>query len=282
VSTAVAAVGAPATAFADENTPPRAPPTTELREPYWHFYGAFRNDVFTELDPPIDDQGFTHDNVFVVRRERGTYTVGGSFVHRFITSRTSRERWDLVELMAIGERAWPDWFDTEWPRVTTTERLGLALGGNFGGRYLQNGFHALTNTGPTLDQGLQDRYDDDRKVGFVVGGGARVEFGDRLQGYAAIDAQLAVGGTGVTSGEAMLGGSASSSHVGIHAEVAVTDYYVRDQNLALPGAYRHGLQGEWRVGVDVHWSRFRLGYEYRANESGSGEPMGLIEFSSRR
>jgi hypothetical protein len=257
-------------------------PTDAADDVHWLTYAAFRNDVFTELDPPIDDQGFTHDNEFSLRRQRGTYTVGGSFLHRFITSRTSDRRWDLVELFATGERAWPDLFDTEWPRVTTTERIGLALGGNFGGRYLQNGFHAVTGTGPTLDQGLQSRYDGDRELGVVVGGGARAEVGDQLQGYAVLDGQAAVGGTGVTSFEAMLGGAAWTRHVGAHVEVALSRYFVGDRNLALEGGYRTGFQLEWRAGVDVRWSRFRIGFQYRGNESGSGEPMGVLWFASRR
>ncbi|HEY5946549.1 MAG TPA: hypothetical protein VIV40_13700 [Kofleriaceae bacterium] len=269
-------------AHADERWPRIPEATSAMAEPYWLTYAAFRNDAFTELDPPIDDQGFTHDNVFALRRQAGVDTFGGSFVHRFITSRTSNDRWDLVELLATHERTWPDLLATEWPHLTTHERVGLALGGNFGGRYIQNGFHALTKTGPTLDQGLQNRYPDDRKAGFVVGGGARAAVGDRVQGYGLLDGQLAIGDTGVTSMQAAIGGEAMARHVGAHVELALTRYHTEDPNLRLPGAYGVGFQFEWRVGVDVHWSRFRLGYEYRANESGSGEPMGLIEFSSRR
>jgi hypothetical protein len=30
--------------------------------------------------------------------------------------------------------------------------------------------------------------------------------------------------------------------------------------------------------VEVAWSRYRLSYEYRANEGGSGEPIGVLAF----
>ena len=52
------------------------PAATAPPEVWWHTYAAFRNDVFTELDPPIDDLGFTHDNVFSLRRQRGDTTFG--------------------------------------------------------------------------------------------------------------------------------------------------------------------------------------------------------------
>ncbi len=269
-------------AHADEKSPPRAAAAPEAREPFWHVYAAFRNDALSELDPPLDDQGFTHDNVFALRRESGDYTLGGSFVHRFITSRTSRDRSDLVELFATAERSWPDVFAATWPRLTATLRAGPSLGGNWGGRYIQNGFHFLTKTGPTLDEGLQDRYPGGRTVGFALGGRARLEVGDRVVGYGFADGQLALGGTGVTSMQTAVGLVARSTYVGAHAEVALTGYALGDPYLMLPGGYREGFHVEWRAGIAVHWSRFSIGYEYRANESGSGEPMGVVEFSSRR
>ncbi len=292
-------------AAADEVSPPEAAtphaaheslPSNGASEPRWLTYAAFRNDVFTELDPPIDDVGFTHDNVLVLRRRAGSDTFGGSFVHRFLTSRQDRRRWDLVELFATAERAWQRDDAAQYAdpaqdadpaparlRATTALRAGPTFGGNFGGRYIQNAFHAITKLGPTLDEGLANDYPGGREVGFVLGGRARASIGDeRWQGYSFVDGQLALGGTGATSFEATLGGSAASAHLGAHVEVALTRYHVGDPYLALPGAYRPGLQFEWRAGIDVHWSRFRIGYEYRANESGSGEPMGVVEFSSAR
>jgi hypothetical protein len=267
-------------AHADARLPPEAAAQPGSGEPHWLTYAAMRNDVFTELDPPIDDVGFTHDNVFSLRRRAGIHTLGGTIVHRWITSRTDRRRWDLVELVATGERRWP--LETAWPVITTAVRSGPVLAGNWGGRYLQNGWHAISDTGPTVDEGLANNYPGDRAYGFALGGRARARAGDRLQGYSFVDAQLAVGGTGVTSFEAAIGASAASARLGGHVELAGTRYRVTDPYLALPGAYRRGFHLEWRVGVDVHWSRFRIGYEYRANESGSGEPIGVLEFSSTR
>jgi len=310
-SSALTLIAGVRVAAADEKSPPVAGEPLGTSEPYWLTYAAFRNDVFTDLIPPMDDRGFTHDNVFLLRRRGGPYTFGGGFVHRFITSRIDRRRWDLVELFATAEHAWQPFGDTSV--ATGSLRVGPNLGGNWGGRYLQNGWHAISKTGPTVDEGLANHYPGDRTYGFVVGSRVRASIGDgarassgdraearigdggqasdgavgvtsrdRLQGYTFVDGQLALGGTGVTQMEAALGGSAASKHFGAHVEIALTRYHVGDPNLALPGAYRTGFQFEWRVGVDVHWSRFRVGYEYRANESGSGEPVGVVEFSSTR
>ncbi|HEY5924289.1 MAG TPA: hypothetical protein VIV11_21580 [Kofleriaceae bacterium] len=281
----LAIVCVPATvAHADEKSPPIAARPADSSEPYWFTYAAFRNDVFTELDPPIDDFGFTHDNVFVLRRQQGIYTFGGSFMHRWITSRMDRRRWDLVELFATGERELVVWTDAaERPhRVSATVRVGPTLGGNFGGRYMQNGWHEISETGPTVYEGLANDYPGDRKLGFVIGSRVRASVGDRLQGYGFVDGQVALGGTGVTAMQAALGGNAASKYLGVHLELGLTRYHVGDPYLALPGGYRPGFQLEWRLGVDVHWSRFRIGYEYRANESGSGEPMGVFELSTTR
>ena len=271
-------------AWADEKSPPEAAARAGSSEPYWYTYAAFRNDAFTELDPPIDDVGFTHDNVFALRRREGVYTFGGSWIHRFITSRADRRRWDLVELFATGERELVAWTDGAGRphRVSTIGRAGPTLGGNWGGRYLQNGWHVISKTGPTIEEGLANNYPGDRRYAFTVGGRVRASVGERLQAYSFIDGQLALGGTGVTSMQATVGGNAATKYLGAHGEVAVARYHVSDPYLALPGAYGTGFQFEWRVGVDVHWSRFRVGYEYRANESGSGEPLGVIEFSSTR
>jgi hypothetical protein len=296
-------------AFADEKSPPPAARPNGSAEPYWLSYAAFRNDVFTELDPPIDDVGFTHDNVFALRRQAGRDTIGGSFVHRFITSRVDRRRWDLVELFATGERVLIEPAPLPEPTsaptsaaptsatpsriplsISATLRAGPTLGGNWGGRYMQNAFHALTKFGPTVDEGLANDYPSEREIGLVVGGRARASVsrdrspqrGPATEAYSFVDGQVAIGGSGVTSMQTAIGGNLASAHVGAHLELAVARYHVGDPNLALPGAYRSGWQFEWRVGVDVHWSRFRLGFEYRANESGSGEPMGLFEVSTTR
>jgi hypothetical protein len=264
-------------------TPAATAETTDetTAEPTWLFYVALRNDAISELEPPFDDVGFTHDNVLAIRREDGALTLGGSFVQRWLTSSEDRRRWDLVELFATGERAWslPIGVPHE---VATSVRVGPAFGGNFGGRYLQNGWHALTKSGPTLEQGLANDYPGHRTLGIVAGGRTRAVVGERVQGYAFVDGQAALGDTGVSSLEIAGGGAAASTHVGAHVELAVTRYHVGDAYLALPGAYRTGFQLELRVGVAVMWSRFRVGYEYRANESGSGEPVGVLEFSSRR
>jgi hypothetical protein len=247
----------------------------------WRTYFAFRNDaIFTDLDPPVDDFGFTHDNVLSIVRTRGELGFGGRAIHRWITSRTDFRRWDQVELVGLVERHWP-----YLPiRLDTVGRFGPTLGGNFGGRYFQNGWHTLTGTGGTLEtNSLADDYPADRRIGILAGARGRAQLGDDdLHGYAILDGQLGFGGGGVSTIETVLGGAASTRHVGAHVELAITRYRVSDEWMALPGGHRPGWQLEWRAGVHVAWSRFRLIYQYRANESGSGEPIGVLAFEARR
>jgi len=250
---------------------------------HWHTYAALRNDVFTEVIPPIDDRGFTHDNVAQTIRldEARGIGVGGRFVHRWITSRDDRRRWDQVELTALVTRLRKVPFLPIF--LDGTAKVGPTFGGNFGGRYLQNGWHALTGTGPTVVEGLANNYPEDRRIGIVAGGRGRIRAGDpQSYGYGVLDAQLGLGGGGVSMIDAALGGVLGTRHVGAHAEIALTHYWVSDDQLALPGGYDDGFHVEWRVGVHVAWSRFRLSYQYRANEGGSGEPIGVIAFESRR
>jgi hypothetical protein len=102
---------------------------------------------------------------------------------------------------------------------------------------------------------------------------------DHVQGYAFTDAQVSIG-TGVSSIEGAAGGRVRDylgrTELGAHVELAVMRFHVTDERLALPGAYRPGLHGAWRVGVHVARGRVRFDYEYRANEDGSGEPICVI------
>ena len=249
--------------------------------PTWTTYAALRNDAFTDLTPPLDDQGFTHDNVVSIVRAHGELGFGGRVMHRWLTADRDDRRWDQLELTALVEW-WPPIATTRL-RVDTQGRLGPTLGGNFGGRYLQNGWHEISGTGPTLDSGqLADDYPGERRIGLLAGARGRGRFGDeRLHGYAILDGQLGLGG-GVSTMETAIGGQASTRRLGFHVEIAVTRYRVTDALLALPGGYGAGWQLEWRAGFHVAWSRFRIAYQYRANEGGSGEPIGVIAFESVR
>lgn len=274
-------------------------------------YAALQNDVFSELIPPMDDLGFTHDNVLAIGVPRDDIIVGGKIFDRWITSRTDRRRWDQLDLLGTYEQTlWADDIPADAPsypphwRLAVQARLGATLGGNFGGQTLQNGWHALTGTGPTVEEGLANDYPGLHDAGVLAGARAHLELGTdhtnvatgmatangttstsiggppgtEATAYANLDGQGTVW-AGVSSIEAALGGWAGWHHVGAHAEAAVTRYHVADPNLALPGGYGVGWQFEWRAGIDVTWSRYRLAYEYRANEGGSGEPIGVVAFS---
>jgi hypothetical protein len=241
-------------------------------------YAAVQNDAFTDVTPPLDDTGFTHDNVLAIGVLRGDYVIGGRVFDRWITSTIDRRRWDQLDLLATLERPL-------WPAVIAQARIGPTLGGNYGGQYIQNGWHSLSGTGPTVDQGLANDYPGDRTSGILAGARVHAEAAAtrgavHAMGYSNVDGQGSIG-AGVSSIEAALGGWIGGHHVGAHLEAAVTRYHVADPNLALPGGYGVGWQFEWRAGIDVSWSgsRYRLAYEYRANEGGSGEPIGVVAFS---
>jgi hypothetical protein len=231
---------------------------------------AIGNDVFTEVDPPIDDNGFTNDIDIHFWRPYRDYLVGGRLVHRWITEDTdvpSGRRRDLVDLVATAERP--------WRFLTGAVRVGPTFTGNLGGRYMQNGWHYLCRCGTLLEDGLQSEYEDN-DIGALAGARVRAVFGTWLQAYAFTDGQVSIG-TGVSSFETAVGGSVEAAHrFGAHAELAVMRFHVVDERLALPGAYRPGWHGAWRLGVHYARGRVRVDYEYRANESGSGEPFAVI------
>ncbi len=236
------------------------------------------NDAFTDLTPPLDDSGFTTDlGVAFWRPWRGDQ-LGGSLWHRWLTEVGGQRREDLLELFATVERTWGT------PRVlelTSLVRLGPTFTGNLGGRWIQNAWHSTTGTGPTLEEGLQSRYIADRAIGITGGNRATGSVGiPAAQAYGVVDGQVALG-TGVSSLELAAGarliGRIRCTELGVHGEVAIARYAVSDAALALPGGYgEDGWQREWRVGVHVAWRRVMVAYEYRANEGGSGEPIGTV------
>lgn len=231
---------------------------------------AIRNDVFTELDPPIDDDGFTNDIDIHFWRPYRAYLIGGRLEHRWITEETRMpmgRRRDLVELFATVERP--------WRFLSTQLRLGPVLTGNLGGRYMQNGWHTLCRCGALLEDGLQSEYVGETDAGVVAGAQVRAATGTWVQAYGFVDGQAAIG-TGVSSVEAAGGGQIEWRGLGAHVELAVMRFHVVDERLALPGAYRPGWHGAWRAGVHYARGRVRVDYEYRANEDGSGEPIGVI------
>jgi hypothetical protein len=240
---------------------------------------AFGNDSFSDLDPPQDDLGFTNDVTIAFWRSRGPYRIGGMLLDRWITEvgpgRTpGRRRWDQVDLFATVERPWGRY-------VVTSARLGPTFGGNYGGRAMQDGWHRLTGTSITLDEGLADLYDGDNTVGVVAGGRLRATVGDVVRPYGVVDGQVALGSAGLTSLELVVGseliGHIRCVELGAHVEAGVDRFHTRDEQLTIPGGYDTGnWEPVWRVGVHVGWGRIRLAYEYRANEGGSGEPIGVV------
>jgi len=246
---------------------------------------AMGNDVFTELDQPIDDDGFTHETDIRFWRSHRGYQVGGRLFDRWITEvpRSGGRRRDLVELVATLERTWQRAPGLE---LTVGGRAGPSFTGNLAGRWMQDGFHRLCNCGDSLEQGLQSRYEGDNGFGALVGSRVRGAIGVPVaQAYGVIDGQ-AVLGAGVTWIDAGAGGRLAARigcvELAAHAELAVMRYHAADERLAIPGGYGTGWQTAYRVGFHVAWSRYRVEYQYRANESGSGEPIGIIAFTVKQ
>ena len=238
---------------------------------------AHGNDAFSELVPPLDDTGFTTDLAFAMWRPWRGYDVGGSYFHRWLTDEYTEDREDLVELTATAARRW----GPRHAELVAAARTGPVLTGNWGGRWLQNAWHAVSRSGPTLDEGLADHYPEDRAFGWLAGARAAGAWGvPAVQAYGVTDVQLSVG-TGVSSIELAAGVRAfarvSCVEFGAHVEGAFDRFAVADDTLTLRGGYgTTRWERAWRVGVFVAWARMQISYEYRANEGGSGEPIGVI------
>jgi hypothetical protein len=251
---------------------------------------ALGNDLFTELDPPVDDDGFTHDFDLSFTRPYREHVVGGRLYQRWITEvpRSGGRRTDLFELVASFERSW--WSGPLGPRgsgsVTSMTRAGPSLVGNLGGRWMQDGWHRLCGCGASVGQGLQSRYEGSTGIGALVGSRVRGSLGiPQVQTYGVVDAQ-AVLGAGVTFVDAAAGVQLTTRlgdvELSAHAEVALTRFHTNDERLGLRGGYGSGWQTAYRIGAHVAWSRYCVEYQYRANEGGSGEPIGVLAFTVKQ
>lgn len=248
------------------------------------FRAAFGNDIFAKLDP-ADDDGFTNDIDLRFWRPKDEYQIGGRLFDRWVTEepRVAGRRRDLLELVATGERSWG-----EGPArlLTLAARAGPVFTGNLGGRWTQNAFHTVCHCGAPLDEGLQHIYERGNKAGALIGGRPRASIGvPWAQVYGVIDAQVAVG-TGVTFVDAAGGGSLIGRRgpveVGMHVELAAMRFHVVDEGLAIPGGYRPGWQGAYRFGVYFARGWFRVEYEFRSNEGGSGSPIGIVALTFKQ
>jgi hypothetical protein len=161
----------------------------------WEWRAAHGNDALTEVIPPLDDQGITVDLSFALRRWVDPYALGGAARLRVLTERQyirNQRRWDLLELFATADRRWHE-------HVAASARLGIALGGNYGGLAVQDTWHRVSGTGPTVEDGLQNDYDGDRTFGAAAGGTVRGLVGPaHARGHASLDLQGAAGSTGVS------------------------------------------------------------------------------------
>lgn len=253
----------------------RAEPDVKLRVAWW-------NDVFSERSP-ADDTGFTSDfEVDVwIRLHRGT--VRARMMHRTITERFSRRRWDQLDLIVAYEDELRPRRDTY---VELAGRAGLTFGGNFGGCAVQNTWHELTGSGITVDEGLQNQYDGGRRAAVLGGLRAALVHGVSIAKLrAGTDAQATLGNTGVATLGGFAGGDLSVPirrwRLLLTTELALIRYWTSDPNLTLRSAYGVGeWQRQFRVGLGAGIGATSFGWQYRSNEGGSGEPTGVVWFST--
>ena len=249
------------------------------------FRFAIGNDSFTAARPVgSDDNGFTNDLELHFWRPWRGYLIGARVVDRWITEEIAvgGRRRDVVTVLATGERTWSE----NERSLLLAARVGPTFTGNLGGRSMQNAFHIACHCGRSLDEGLQDTYEGDTDAGVLAGGRAVGSIGlSWIQAYVVGDAQLSVG-TGVSSIEGALGGrilgSSGCNRFGAHVELAVNRFHVDDDRLAIPGSYRRGFQGAWRAGIHFARGRVRADFEYRANEGGSGQPIGVFALTFKQ
>lgn len=239
---------------------------------------AIGNDILAAGDAG-DDDGFTNDIDVRFWRPHGGYLIGGELYDRWVTEepRVAGRRRDLVELVATAERGW----ERGLVQLVVAGRGGPVFTGNLAGRWMQNAFHTTCRCGDSLDEGLQHIYEDSRDAGLVVGTRARASIGVPVaRAYAALDDQLALG-TGVSfidaaGGAAVAWRATPSLELGGHVELAAVRFAVADDALAMPGGYRPGWRAAVRFGVHVAHGRFRVEYQHRSNEGGSGSPIGVV------
>jgi hypothetical protein len=249
---------------------------------------AIRNDTFTGLIPPFDDVGFTNDLELAFWRPYRGVNIGGRWTDRLVTEGyldfdSGDRRQDLVEIVGTIEKTW----GTPLLHSLTIEgRAGSVATGNWGGRWYQNAFHTLCRCGRLLSEGLAHRYPEERRYGALAGARMIASEGvDHAQAYAALDGQASIG-TGVTWIDAAIGGRVRTrircAELGAHAEIAAMRFHVLSDALAIPSGYGSGWQLGWRAGIHVAWNRVRIDYEYRANEGGSGEPIGVVAITVKQ
>jgi len=254
------------------NEPKSGPARWQLDVQWW-------NDLFAD-PPPADDQGFTNDFLLGFEWAMKSATGRVEVFYRIITERYGIRRWDQVDLTG----AWKTSRRVRGWDMATSARTGLSLGGSFGGQAIQGTWHRVTGSGITVDQGLQSLYDGDRRIAVLVGGrGAVSRRLSLVRGRVGIDAQAALGSTGVsrmwTYAGATLEVPIQSWRLSLDFELVVARYHTSDPNLKLRGGYGTGAwQLEPRLSLAAGVAGHSFGWQYRANESGSGEAVGLFFF----
>jgi hypothetical protein len=244
----------------------------------WEMQAVLGNDAFDGVLSHTDDDGFTNDLSFALRRRRGELALGASVLDRMITSRAIMRRTDLIEVFARAALVLDDLAMLEL-------RVGPTFAGDLGGQWVQARWHRMTGTGPRDPRETPSVYMHELRTAGVVGLRGEAGYGGPLRAYSTLDGQVAVGDTGVSFGEAA-GGLRAGVQLGpvelaMFGELAFGRYHVDDAELAMPGAYRPGWQLDRRIGARVGVGRYRVSFEYHTNETSSGEAFTEIMFERR-
>lgn len=240
------------------------------RADIWELQAVVGNDAFDGILSHPDDDGFTNDLGFALRRRHGDLVLGGSVLDRMITSRAVMRRTDLIEMFArVG-----------WRMLEL--RVGPTIVGDLGGLWVQSHWHRMTGTGPRDPRETPVVYVHDVRAAGVAGLRGELGYGGLLRAYGTLDGQVALGETGVSFGEGA-GGLRAALRIGpvelaMFGEIALGRYHVEDVELAIPGAYRPGWQVDRRIGARLAVGRYRVSFEFHTNETSSGAPFSEIVF----
>jgi len=235
----------------------------------------------------IDDNGFTNgfELSATIGNERRWLTLDARILNIVErppsgVSPAGLRRWDSLDFVVGLARA-GSFGALRW---SLAPHVGLALGGNYGGLWMQNGLHeAIGERKRTEGQRLQTRYVGPARAGLTLGIAAtsRVQLLSWASARGDAEAQAASGDTGVSRLSGKLGLEVARSFGIVRPSLSVfleaAAVRTADPGLLIPGGYSvHGafLMPGLTIGLAVGAVAF--GWGMVLNEGGSGYPNGAL------
>lgn len=261
----------------------RARPASSLHDDWQlRVEGAWLNDNFTPVTTN-DDNGFTNDGYATITAQKNQTRLQASIADRMLTERGGMRRTDVVDTAFSASQT----YEVGNFALSGTATAGLATSGDYAGAPVQDWFHGTVGYGRRLHSlkgntyyktPLQDTYDGQRRFGLTLGGDTSLSYGffaDHVRAEAGVEAQAALGGTGVsylrphTGIDARLSYGPLAANAG--ARVELTRALTRDPSLTIPGGYNTRtpyVTIETHAGASV-WL-LEGGVRARFNDAGTG------------